>query len=38
MNKSSNAEKPGAPEKFDLNNQFPIDEDDLKVQAMLERL
>jgi Dyp-type peroxidase family len=38
MNKSSNAEKPGASEKFDLNNKSPIDEDDFKVQALLERL
>jgi Dyp-type peroxidase family len=38
MTQSSNAEMPGAPEKFDLDNKSPIDESDLKVQALLERL
>jgi hypothetical protein len=34
MSRSSNAEKLSAPESFDLNNKSPIDEDDLKVQAL----
>jgi hypothetical protein len=38
MSQSSNAEKPSAPESFDLNNKSPIDEDYLKAQALLERL
>jgi hypothetical protein len=38
MTQSSNAEMPSAPEKFELKNQSSIDEADLKVQAMLERL
>jgi Dyp-type peroxidase family len=38
MSQSSNAEISSATEKFDLNNKSPIDENDLKVQALLERL
>jgi hypothetical protein len=34
MSQSSNAEKPSAPESFDLNNKSPIDEDYLKVQTL----